>query len=130
MFFLIFIFLFHSLLGYRRAVPTTGRTLNVVTQIMRICPPKLKATFYKSPEPDENICLTGNCDQYCDHHHPICSKDDQLEVCLLFSKFVFVHCNVTDAMHSLFRVPLWLIYQMMRRQIDMYVFLNYIPKSN
>lgn len=67
------------LLGYRRAVPTTGRTLNVITQIMRIGPSDLKKTFYKSAEPDENICFTGNCHQFCDHHHPICAKDDQLE---------------------------------------------------
>lgn len=92
--FLFFIFLLHSLLGYRRAVPTTGRTLNVITQIMRIGPSDLKKTFYKSAEPDDNICFTGNCHQFCDHHHPICAKDDQLEVCLLFSTFVSVHYNV------------------------------------
>lgn len=72
---------FYRLLGFRRALPTTGRIINAVTQIMRIGNSELKRTFYKSLKPDENICFTGNCEQFCDEHHPICAKGDQLEVC-------------------------------------------------
>lgn len=71
---------FDRLLGFRRALPTTGRTINVITEIMRIGRLELKETFFKSPPPDENICFTGNCKQFCDYDSPICAKGDLLEV--------------------------------------------------
>ncbi|XP_031624803.1 extracellular serine/threonine protein CG31145-like [Contarinia nasturtii] len=67
------------LLGFRRALPTTGRTINMITEIMNIGSSSLKQTFFKSPPPDENICFTGHCQQYCDYDTPVCGDGDQLE---------------------------------------------------
>lgn len=77
------VFCVNSLLGFRRAIPTTGRTLNIIKQMMLIGPESLKETLFKSPEPYNNHCFYGKCRLYCDRHHSICGNGDQLEVCLV-----------------------------------------------
>lgn len=72
------------LLGLRRALPTCGRKINL-REFYRISEPKLKETYFTSLKPDENICLTGNCEMYCDQNHPVCADGDELEVGRLFS---------------------------------------------
>lgn len=68
------------LLGFRRALPVTGRKINIKTEFWGICDSKLNGTFFISEKPDENVCFTGNCEKYCEIDHPICSEGDQLEV--------------------------------------------------
>lgn len=68
-------------LGFRKAIPATGRKVNMITDILRIADQELQKSFFISPQPDENICFSGNCEQYCDEYHPICGDKDVLEVC-------------------------------------------------
>lgn len=68
------------LLGFRRAMPVTGRTVNLITEIMRKAEPDLQKSFFISPKPDENLCFHGDCKQYCDEYHPICGNPITIEV--------------------------------------------------
>lgn len=38
----------------------------------------LYKTFYVSP--DNNVCMHGACEYYCNTHHPICGNPDTLEI--------------------------------------------------
>lgn len=72
------------ILGFRRAMPVVGRKINLITEVLRLAKPNLQRTFYISPKPDENICFTGNCEQFCDSYHPICANGTYLEVISIF----------------------------------------------
>ncbi|XP_023287525.1 extracellular serine/threonine protein CG31145 [Orussus abietinus] len=65
------------LLGFRRAMPTTGRVLNMTTEIYRIADGELLKTFFVSPV--GNLCFHGKCSYYCDTAHAICGSPDNLE---------------------------------------------------
>lgn len=72
---------FHRILGFRRAMPVTGRLLNMTSEIYELATANLTKTFFTSPQPDQNLCFYGMlCDQYCDIHHPVCGNKDMLEV--------------------------------------------------
>ncbi|XP_020284605.1 extracellular serine/threonine protein CG31145 [Pseudomyrmex gracilis] len=65
------------LLGFRRAMPVTGRTLNVTTEIYQIADGELLKTFFVSPA--GNLCFHGKCSYYCDTAHAVCGNPDTLE---------------------------------------------------
>lgn len=65
------------LLGFRRAMPVTGRTLNVTTEIYQIADGELLKTFFVSPA--GNLCFHGKCSYYCDTAHAVCGSPDTLE---------------------------------------------------
>ncbi|XP_066140145.1 extracellular serine/threonine protein CG31145 [Euwallacea fornicatus] len=65
------------LLGFRRAMPVTGRLLNVTTELYQKAEGDLLNTFFVSPS--ENLCFHGKCSYYCDTSHAICGSPDKLE---------------------------------------------------
>lgn len=65
------------ILGYRRAVPTVGRVLNITSELYENAERKLKKTFFISPV--KNRCFVGKCDYYCDTTHAICGAPDLKE---------------------------------------------------
>ncbi|XP_073995753.1 extracellular serine/threonine protein CG31145 isoform X3 [Rhodnius prolixus] len=65
------------LLGFRRAMPVTGRTLNITTEIYELADDDLLRTFFISPS--NNKCFHGKCTYYCDTGHAICGNPDSLE---------------------------------------------------
>ncbi|CAI5454705.1 unnamed protein product [Caenorhabditis angaria] len=64
-------------LGFRRAVPTVGRILNMTTELFDKAEKKLKKTFFYSPA--KNFCFVSRCDYYCDTTHAICGYPDLKE---------------------------------------------------
>lgn len=60
-------------------MPVTGRKINLITDVLRLAERSLQETFFVSPQPDENICFTGQCSLYCDQLHPICGKGHTIE---------------------------------------------------
>ncbi|XP_063994366.1 extracellular serine/threonine protein CG31145 [Diachasmimorpha longicaudata] len=66
-----------KLLGFRRAMPVTGRTLNMTTEIYQLADGELLKTFFVSPA--GNMCFHGRCSYYCDTSHAICGNPDTLE---------------------------------------------------
>jgi len=64
-------------LGFRRAVPVTGRTLNITRDIYSLAEGTLLKTFFISPA--GNLCFHGKCSYYCDTSHAICGSPDMLE---------------------------------------------------
>ncbi|XP_033215034.1 extracellular serine/threonine protein CG31145 [Belonocnema kinseyi] len=65
------------LLGFRRAMPVTGRRLNMTTEIYQITTGDILKTFFISPA--GNLCLHGRCTYYCDTSHAVCGNPDLLE---------------------------------------------------
>lgn len=65
------------LLGFRRAMPVVGRTLNMTTEIFDIADGNLLQTFFISPS--NNMCFHGKCSYYCDTSHAVCGNPDALE---------------------------------------------------
>lgn len=65
------------LLGFRRAVPVVGRTLNMTRELYALATGDLLKTFFISP--DNNLCFHGKCSYYCDTSHAICGNPDLLE---------------------------------------------------
>lgn len=65
------------ILGFRRAMPVTGRVLNLTTEFYEIADPDLLKTFFISPS--NNLCFHGKCSYYCDTSHAICGNPDMLE---------------------------------------------------
>lgn len=68
----------YRLLGFRRAMPVTGRKLNITTEIYDKSDDELLKTFFVSPS--GNLCFHGKCSYYCDTSHAICGNPDMLEV--------------------------------------------------
>jgi len=66
-----------QLLGFRRAVPVTGRLLNITRDIYALAEGDLLKTFFISPA--GNLCFHGKCSYYCDTSHAICGNPDMLE---------------------------------------------------
>eukprot|EP00092_Neocalanus_flemingeri_P018372 GFUD01019883.1.p1 GENE.GFUD01019883.1~~GFUD01019883.1.p1 ORF type:complete len:510 (+),score=167.39 GFUD01019883.1:228-1757(+) len=66
-----------QLLGFRRAVPVTGRILNITRDIYSLAEGDLLKTFFISPA--GNLCFHGKCSYYCDTSHAICGNPDMLE---------------------------------------------------
>ena len=64
-------------LGFRRAVPTVGRVLNISSELWPLADAKLAKTFFVSPV--KNLCFVGKCDYYCDTTHAICGSPDMKE---------------------------------------------------
>lgn len=64
------------LLGFRRAMPVTGRIFNL-TEMYEIADPQLLKTFFVSPA--NNYCFHGHCSYYCDTSHAICGNPDTIE---------------------------------------------------
>ncbi|EDV92995.1 extracellular serine/threonine protein CG31145 isoform X2 [Drosophila grimshawi] len=64
-------------LGFRRAMPVAGRTLNITTEIYQMADENLLKTFFVSPS--LNLCFHGKCSYYCDTSHAICGNPDMLE---------------------------------------------------
>ncbi|XP_030369881.1 extracellular serine/threonine protein CG31145 isoform X1 [Scaptodrosophila lebanonensis] len=65
------------ILGFRRAMPVAGRTLNITTEIYQLADENLLKTFFVSPS--LNLCFHGKCSYYCDTSHAICGNPDLLE---------------------------------------------------
>ncbi|KAH8385571.1 hypothetical protein KR200_000710, partial [Drosophila serrata] len=65
------------ILGFRRAMPVAGRTLNITTEIYQLAEENLLKTFFVSPS--LNLCFHGKCSYYCDTSHAICGSPDMLE---------------------------------------------------
>ncbi|KAL1494378.1 hypothetical protein ABEB36_009986 [Hypothenemus hampei] len=65
------------LLGFRRAMPVTGRLLNMTTELYQRAEGDLLSTFFVSPS--DNLCFHGKCSYYCDTSHAICGNPDKLE---------------------------------------------------
>ncbi|XP_033150129.1 extracellular serine/threonine protein CG31145 [Drosophila busckii] len=65
------------ILGFRRAMPVAGRTLNITTEIYQLAEDNLLKTFFVSPS--LNLCFHGKCSYYCDTSHAICGNPDMLE---------------------------------------------------
>lgn len=65
------------LLGFRRAMPVVGRTLNMTTELYQLADGELLKTFFVSPS--SNLCFHGKCSYYCDTGHAICGNPDTLE---------------------------------------------------
>jgi len=68
------------LLGFRRAVPVTGRHVNITTDLYELAETDLLKTFFISPA--GNLCFHGKCSYYCDTSHAICGHPDNLEASL------------------------------------------------
>lgn len=64
-------------LGFRRAMPVTGRLLNMTTELYQKADGELLKTFFISPS--DNMCFHGKCTYYCDTSHAICGSPDVLE---------------------------------------------------
>ncbi|CAD6185058.1 unnamed protein product [Caenorhabditis auriculariae] len=64
-------------LGFRRAVPTVGRVMNMTSELYEKAEKKLKKTFFVSPA--KNFCFVSRCDYYCDTTHAICGLPDLKE---------------------------------------------------
>ncbi|ETN86936.1 hypothetical protein NECAME_05782 [Necator americanus] len=64
-------------LGFRRAVPTVGRIVNITSELYDKAEKKLKKTFFISPA--KNRCFVSRCDYYCDTTHAICGLPDLKE---------------------------------------------------
>lgn len=64
-------------LGFRRAMPVTGRLLNITTEIFAVADSELMHTAFTSPA--NNLCFHGKCSYYCDTGHAICGQPDTLE---------------------------------------------------
>ena len=64
-------------LGFRRAIPVTGRTLNITKELYALAEGDLLKTFFISPA--GNLCFHGKCSYYCDTSHAICGGPDMLE---------------------------------------------------
>jgi len=67
-----------NILGFRRAIPVTGRILNITREIYSMAEGDLLKTFFISPA--GNLCFHGKCSYYCDTSHAICGSPDMLEV--------------------------------------------------
>uniref|UniRef100_A0A6M2E0S7 Putative extracellular serine/threonine protein n=1 Tax=Xenopsylla cheopis TaxID=163159 RepID=A0A6M2E0S7_XENCH len=65
------------IMGFRRAMPVTGRTLNMTTDLYALADEQLLKTFFVSPS--KNLCFHGKCSYYCDTSHAICGNPDMLE---------------------------------------------------
>ncbi|XP_054715736.1 extracellular serine/threonine protein CG31145-like isoform X2 [Uloborus diversus] len=65
------------LLGYRRAPPVIGRTLNITTEIYPFADEEFLKTFFISPA--GNLCFHGQCTYYCDTAHAVCGHPDMVE---------------------------------------------------
>ncbi|XP_063591953.1 extracellular serine/threonine protein CG31145-like [Penaeus indicus] len=65
------------LLGFRRAAPVAGRTVNMTRELYALAQGDLLKTFFISP--DGNLCFHGKCSYYCDTGHAICGNPDLLE---------------------------------------------------
>uniref|UniRef100_A0A5S6QRH0 Fam20C domain-containing protein n=1 Tax=Trichuris muris TaxID=70415 RepID=A0A5S6QRH0_TRIMR len=66
-----------KVLGYRRAIPTVGRVLNLTSDLMETADETLKDTFFYSPV--GNVCFVSLCKYYCMTGMAICGKPDQKE---------------------------------------------------
>jgi hypothetical protein len=64
-------------LGFRRAMPVTGRVLNMTSELQALAEGELLKTFFVSPS--NNLCFHGKCSYYCDTAHAICGSPDTLE---------------------------------------------------
>ncbi|XP_057668825.1 extracellular serine/threonine protein CG31145 isoform X2 [Diorhabda carinulata] len=65
------------LLGFHRAMPVTGRLVNMTSELYQKCEGDLLNTFFVSPS--DNLCFHGKCSYYCDTSHAICGNPDMLE---------------------------------------------------
>uniref|UniRef100_A0A914HZI5 FAM20 C-terminal domain-containing protein n=1 Tax=Globodera rostochiensis TaxID=31243 RepID=A0A914HZI5_GLORO len=65
------------ILGYRRAVPTVGRVVNMTSELMENAERRLRKTFFVSPA--KNRCFVSKCDYYCDTTHAICGAPELKE---------------------------------------------------
>lgn len=66
-----------KIMGFRRAPPVVGRTLNITEEIYTLADDDLLKTFFVSPA--GNICFHGQCTYYCDTAHAVCGHPDMLE---------------------------------------------------
>ncbi|KAI6240115.1 hypothetical protein M3Y99_00497300 [Aphelenchoides fujianensis] len=66
-----------KIFGFRRAVPTVGRIVNITSELQEKAEKKLRKTFFVSPA--KNQCFVGKCDYYCDTTHAICGSPDLKE---------------------------------------------------
>lgn len=65
------------ILGFRRAPPVVGRTVNITEELYPLAPPELFKTFFVSPA--GNVCFHGQCTYYCDTGHAFCGNPDTIE---------------------------------------------------
>jgi len=66
------------ILGFRRAMPVSGRLVNITSELMaQVTASDLLKTFFVSP--DKNMCFHGQCSYYCDTSHAVCGNPDTLE---------------------------------------------------
>lgn len=68
------------MLGFRRAIPTVGRKMNIMEELYPLADDNFVQTFYTSA--GGNKCFFGKCEKYCDTFHPICGNPNIIEVSL------------------------------------------------
>ncbi|KAM3727098.1 Extracellular serine/threonine protein [Dirofilaria immitis] len=66
-----------KILGFRRAIPTVGRIVNLTSDLRNKAEKRLAKTFFISPA--KNLCFVSKCDYYCDTSHAICGTPDTRE---------------------------------------------------
>lgn len=66
----------YRILGFRRAAPVSGRTINITHDLERLLwwDEESLDTFFISPA--NNKCFHGNCSYYCDAEHAFCGNPD------------------------------------------------------
>lgn len=93
----------YSILGFRRASPVSGRTLNITHELERLLwDPESLDTFYISPA--NNKCFYGKCMYYCDAEHAFCGNGDLINgsIAAFLPMFESREEEVTSYMVSLF----------------------------
>ncbi|KAG1670786.1 Extracellular serine/threonine protein [Nymphon striatum] len=65
------------ILGFRRAVPVTGRYISIAHDVNEKTSETVQKTIFKSPA--NSLCMVGDCKYYCDTGHAICGHPDEVE---------------------------------------------------
>lgn len=72
-------FALDQLLGFRRAVPVAGRTMNMFTELFDHIDESFMSQFFFAPPPSKIFCFYGKCSKLCEIDFPFCGNPDYLE---------------------------------------------------
>lgn len=65
------------ILGFRRAIPITGRILNMTSELAALAELRVAVSMYISPL--NNICYPGYCVKYCSFFYAVCGHPHTVE---------------------------------------------------